>query len=106
MAANIKYGIDDTPGDDVTEVLKPQSNVHGQATNDEESPLLSRSDSAEPRVKALAGVGTIIAVLLLGKVATLGILDVHSRLTMYRRVHLQCGCHTGHGRCWPHLLPI
>jgi hypothetical protein len=38
---------------------------------DEESPLLSQSpqsQTAEPKVKALAGVGTIIAVLLLGKI--------------------------------------
>jgi hypothetical protein len=37
---------------------------------DEESPLLSpspQSETAEPTVKALAGLGTIIAVLLLGK---------------------------------------
>lgn len=33
---------------------------------DEESPLLPRSDT-EPKLKALTGVGTIIAVLLLGK---------------------------------------
>jgi hypothetical protein len=39
---------------------------------DEESPLLSqspRSETAKPKVKALAGVGTIIAVLLLGKIS-------------------------------------
>ena len=77
MVANIKYDTGDTPGDDATEIVKPQSNVHGHATNDEESPLLSRPDSAEPRIKALTGVGTIIAVLLLGKTATLDILDIH-----------------------------
>ncbi|OQD63247.1 hypothetical protein PENPOL_c010G04570 [Penicillium polonicum] len=35
-------------------------------TQDEESPLLPRSDT-EPKLKALTGVGTIIAVLLLGE---------------------------------------
>lgn len=39
------------------------ANSHAQ---DEESPLLPRSDT-KPKLKALAGVGTIIAVLLLGK---------------------------------------
>lgn len=39
------------------------ANGHAQ---DEESPLLPRSNT-EPKLKALTGVGTIIAVLLLGK---------------------------------------
>lgn len=68
--ANIKYGTGAT-GDDVPEITKPQSIVNGHATNDEESPLLSRPDSAEAMVKPLTGVGTIIAVLLLGKITRL-----------------------------------
>jgi hypothetical protein len=40
-------------------------NTNGHA-QDEESPLLPRSDT-EPKLKALTGVGTIIAVLLLGR---------------------------------------
>ncbi|KAJ5589585.1 hypothetical protein N7537_012263 [Penicillium hordei] len=40
-------------------------NTNGHA-QDEESPLLPRSDT-EPKLKALTGVGTIIAVLLLGE---------------------------------------
>lgn len=46
-------------------VIGPQgidANSHAQ---DEESPLLPPSNT-EPKLKALAGVGTIIAVLLLG----------------------------------------
>jgi hypothetical protein len=71
MVAIIKSGTG-APGDAPdTEIVKPQSLVNGHATHDEESPLLSRPGSAEPTVKALTGVGTVIAVLLLGKVTTL-----------------------------------
>jgi hypothetical protein len=79
MVAIIKSGtgaLGDAPD---TEIVKPQSIVNGHATHDEESPLLLRPGSAEPKVKALTGVGTVIAVLLLGKVATVQRLNVHSR---------------------------
>lgn len=42
------------------------ANGHAQDAQDEESPLLPRSDT-EPKLKTLTGVGTIIAVLLLGR---------------------------------------
>lgn len=43
-----------------------QGNDPDSHTQDEESPLLPRPDT-ETELKAVAGVGTIIAVLLLGK---------------------------------------
>jgi hypothetical protein len=62
--------------DSATEsVVPPDTNSienENRHAPDEESPLLSQSPQsqiAEPRAKALAGVGTIIAVLLLGKIS-------------------------------------
>jgi hypothetical protein len=78
MVANIKSGTGDAPGDAPdTEIVKPQGIVD-HATHEEESPLLSRPGSAEPKVKALTGVGTVIAVLLLGKVTTVQRLSAFS----------------------------
>lgn len=42
-----------------------------EAIPDEESPLLSDSDSPEPKIKTPAAVGTIVAVLLLGGTHTM-----------------------------------
>jgi hypothetical protein len=58
----------------IESVVPPGMNSVENENNapDEESPLLSRSpqsETAKPKVKALAGVGTIIAVLLLGKIS-------------------------------------
>lgn len=45
----------------------PRDNAPAQAIPDEESPLLSESDSAERKTKTATAVGTIVAVLLLGR---------------------------------------
>lgn len=83
MAVNSHYGTDDAP----REVSQPQSGLvkpqNGDATHDEQSPLLLRRDSSEPKVKALTGVGTIIAVLLLGRDRT--------SLSMESRLHFTLG---------------
>lgn len=73
MILNLKYGTgnvsrEDTPQSDG--IVKSQSITTGDATQDEERPLLSFPDPPEPKVKALTGVGSIIAVLLLGKTTT------------------------------------
>jgi hypothetical protein len=81
-------------------VHKPGS-IDGRAL-DEESPLLSDPD--EPKVKALTGAGTIIAVLLLG----MTIMNICRRRIHYslsrRRVYLQCRRDARHGRHRPDLL--
>jgi hypothetical protein len=70
MVSNNNQGTDDAPGDaPELGLAKPQSIVNAHETYDEESPLLSRPDSAEPTKKALEGVATIVAVLLLGIMA-------------------------------------
>ncbi|KAJ5358363.1 uncharacterized protein N7496_010776 [Penicillium cataractarum] len=68
MAANNNYGTENAPDhhtpqpDGFTPVANGRKN-----TNDEESPLLPQSDSPDLKKNALVGVGTIIAVLLLGE---------------------------------------
>lgn len=67
MVVNSLYGTNDAPRDAVQPhagVVKPQGENPEQ---DEERPLLSSPDSSGPKVEALTGVGTIIAVLLLGR---------------------------------------
>lgn len=68
MVVNPRYGTGDTP-DGVAHphngTVKPDT---GSPQHDEESPLLASPDSSAPKVKALTGVGTIIAVLLLGRI--------------------------------------
>lgn len=66
MAANSQYGTRDTTQGEQTNTAPPPVD-NAQVPRDEESPLLGISDEAGPKVKALTGVGTIIAVLLLGK---------------------------------------
>ncbi|KAJ5588006.1 uncharacterized protein N7459_003771 [Penicillium hispanicum] len=64
MIGNHLDGTDGTPH----EAAQPDRLARNtQTSHDEESPLLPPSDTAEPKVKALTGVGTIIAVLLLGE---------------------------------------
>lgn len=58
-------------GSDAVESVPPgiigtQGIDSNSQSQDEESPLLPRSDT-EPKLKVLTGVGTIIAVLLLGR---------------------------------------
>ncbi|KAJ5684877.1 uncharacterized protein N7477_001222 [Penicillium maclennaniae] len=74
MVSIIKYSAGNAPGDDApgndapeSDVLKNQSTVNVHTPHDEESPLLSRPDSTETIAKDLKGVGTIVAVLLLGE---------------------------------------
>jgi hypothetical protein len=79
MVANTNYGTDDGPGNPTSEAngFTPVANGH-DVTNDEESPLLPQPGSPEPKKKALVGVGTIIAVLLLGLLTSFGFLvDMH-----------------------------
>lgn len=65
MAASPQSGTQNTSrGEEQTATPGPVDNAH--VPRDEESPLLGHSDDAEPKVKALTSVGTIIAVLLLG----------------------------------------
>lgn len=72
MVANASYGTEDTPDqptpqpDGFTPVANGRKN-----TNDEESPLLPQTDSPDSKKNTLVGVGTIIAVLLLGTSKTL-----------------------------------
>jgi hypothetical protein len=72
MVANTNYGTDDAPDHHTSQTngFTPVANGHNN-TNDEESPLLPQSDSPELKKNALAGVGTIIAVLLLGSLNSL-----------------------------------
>lgn len=73
MIPNLKYGTGNVSWEDTPQydgIMKSQSITKRDATQDEEKPLLSRHDPPEPRVKALTGVGTIIAVLLLGTTTT------------------------------------
>jgi hypothetical protein len=67
MAATTSYGTDDAPDHHTSQTngFTAVANGHNK-TNDEESPLLPQSDSPRVKKSALAGVGTIIAVLLLG----------------------------------------
>lgn len=108
MVSNIKYGTGNAPDNDALErdIVKTPSTANVHMTHDEESPLLSRPDSTETTVKALKGVGTIVAVLLLGKMTTLedGVLTLW--LTMHRRIYFQRRCDSGLGGCWPHFFPI
>ena len=67
MAANTSYGTDDAPDDHTSQTNGLTTVANGQnKANDEESPLLSQSGSPDVKKSALAGIGTIIAVLLLG----------------------------------------
>lgn len=99
MGADLQYGTDET------------HHEHGPATvaapvnADEESPLLSSSDSPEPKVKALTSVKTIVTVLLLGMthLRTDRASFSHNR---YRRFHFQCRFYVGHGRGRPCVLGI
>jgi hypothetical protein len=67
MVANAKYGTENAPDNTTTlpDGFTPVANGR-EITNDEESPLLSQPDSPDPKKNALVGVGTVIAVLLLG----------------------------------------
>ncbi|KAJ5689841.1 hypothetical protein N7462_004233 [Penicillium macrosclerotiorum] len=71
MAANSPYGTDDLAtaapqnSEDIARPCTIQRNEND--VQDEESPLLPSLDSPETKIKALTGVGTIIAVLLLGE---------------------------------------
>lgn len=70
MPVNPHYGTDNASHD----VAEPHNGIepqNGNPRHDEESPLLARPDSSGPKVKALTGVGTIVAVLLLGRVLNL-----------------------------------
>ena len=75
MVANTVYGTDDRPDNHTFQAdeFAPVANGHNNA-NDEESPLLPQPDSSEPKKHALVGVGTIIAVLLLGLSTSFGFL--------------------------------
>lgn len=67
MAASISYGTDDAPDHHTSQTNGLTTVANGQnKANDEESPLLPQLDSPGVKKSALAGVGTIIAVLLLG----------------------------------------
>lgn len=67
MVANTNHGTDEAPDHQTAESNGPSMVANGhKSTNDEETPLLSQVDSSAPKTKALAGAGTIIAVLLLG----------------------------------------
>jgi hypothetical protein len=67
MVANTNYGTDEAPDHQTPEPNEASTVANGhKSTNDEETPLLPQDDSLAPKKNALAGVGTIIAVLLLG----------------------------------------
>ena len=63
--ANLKYGSDATAS---SEPQQTTTNENPDRNHDEESPLLSPENGAvtKSNIAPLAGVGTIIAVLLLG----------------------------------------
>lgn len=100
MGADLQYGTDEThrePG--------PATAAAAPVNTDEESPLLSSSDTTEPKVKALTSVKTIVTVLLLGMthLRTDRASFSHNRS---RRFHFQCRFYAGHGRGWPRVFGI
>ncbi|OOQ87441.1 efflux pump antibiotic resistance protein [Penicillium brasilianum] len=68
MVANANYGTENAPDNTTTlpDGFTPVANGR-EITTDEESPLLSQPDSPDTKNNALVGVGTVIAVLLLGE---------------------------------------
>ena len=64
MVAKLNSGTDGASG----ESTRQTGIITEHPIQDEESPLLSPPNTPEGKVKALTGVGTIIAVLLLGKI--------------------------------------
>ena len=66
--AETQHGTQGAPRDEQSIAESRINNAH--APQDEESPLLGQSEDCDknlkPKVKALTGVGTIIAVALLG----------------------------------------
>lgn len=92
-------------------VISPDMNsidTENRSVPDEESPLLSQSpqsETAEPKGKAVAGVATIIAVLLLGKITSEKRRTLED-LTRDRRIYFQCRCYSGHGSSRAYILRI
>jgi hypothetical protein len=70
MVAKSQYGTQDALQDG-ERIVQPQSANNVATSGDEESPLLGQSRDTEPTVKTAAGVGAIVAVLLLGTELTI-----------------------------------
>lgn len=65
MVAKTQYGTQGALRDE-EEICQPQTAINAPTSGDEESPLLGQSQDTGPTVKTAAGVGAIVAVLLLG----------------------------------------
>lgn len=80
MAANTNYGADEAPDHQTPQPNGISTVANGRKnTNDEETPLLPQSDATEAKKNALAGVGTVIAVLLLGLPTSFdSLVDMHN----------------------------
>lgn len=67
MVANTNYGADEAQDHRTPEPNGASMVANGhKSTDDEETPLLPQDDSPVAKKNVLTGVGTIIAVLLLG----------------------------------------
>lgn len=108
MAANASHGTDDAPDPLAYQTNGLTTVANGQnKANDEESPLLPHSDSPDVKKSALGGVGTIIAILLLGTLNLVSaFVDAKLSWQQHRRIRFKCRCHSGHGRRRPYLLRV
>lgn len=75
MTANPNYATCEDPDQQPAQPNGVCTVANGhKSTDDEETPLLPQEDSPAPKKNVLAGVGTIIAVLLLGSSTSINLL--------------------------------